>query len=182
MIAGAAELLGRRGLRAASIRQLAKSSGAPLGSTYHYFPDGKSQLATEAVQFAGDLTARVLAAELRQGPIAGLRAFVAVWRRIVIDSDFRAGCPVLAVSVEEPDEGVDAPVRAAAAVFEQWSDLLARSLVEHGADPEIAARTGTLIVAALEGTVAICRAQRDTRALDHTAAALEDVVTAALPH
>ena len=31
-----------------------------------------------------------------------LRAFLALWRKIVVDSDFRAGCPVLAVSIEEP--------------------------------------------------------------------------------
>ncbi|MDL9935275.1 TetR/AcrR family transcriptional regulator [Gordonia sp. ABSL1-1] len=180
MVAGAAELLGRRGLRAASIRELAKSSGAPLGSTYHYFPDGKVQLVTEAVRFADELTVRTLAAALDNGPVAGLRAFVEMWRRVVVGSDFRAGCPVLAVSVQEPDEGVEEPLRSAAAAFERWTELLTQSLRDHGADAEHATRVATLIVAALEGTVAICRAQRSITALDVTAAALEDAIRAAI--
>lgn len=49
---------GRRGLNATSIRETAKHARAPLGSTYHYFPEGKQQLVTEAVRFTGDATAR----------------------------------------------------------------------------------------------------------------------------
>ena len=45
LVAGTADMLGRRGLNAASVRELAKHAGAPLGSTYHYFPGGKYQLA-----------------------------------------------------------------------------------------------------------------------------------------
>ena len=48
IVAGAADLISRRGLNAASIRNLAKHAKAPLGSTYHYFPEGEGQLATEA--------------------------------------------------------------------------------------------------------------------------------------
>ncbi|GAB89766.1 TetR/AcrR family transcriptional regulator [Gordonia rhizosphera] len=176
LVAGAADMLGRRGLRATSVRELAKHSGAPLGSTYHYFPGGKSQLAVEAVEFADALTIRVLADELASaGPIAGLSSFVDMWRDVVVKSDFRAGCPVLAVSVEEPGDD-DAPLRAAAVAFEHWTSMLAESLRAHGADAQAAEQTATLIVAAIEGTVAMCRAQRSTDALDRTADALEHVV------
>lgn len=178
MVAGAADMLGRRGMNATSVRELAKHSGAPLGSTYHYFPGGKSELATEAVRFADDLTVRVLSNELPAGPVAGLRSFVNMWRKVVVDSDFEAGCPVLAVSVEDQPEDDDGPRRAAAAAFDRWTELLAESLRTHGADPKDAHNTATLIVAAIEGTVAICRARRNTDALDRTADALEAVVKA----
>ncbi|MCF3936808.1 helix-turn-helix domain-containing protein [Gordonia sp. Z-3] len=180
LVAGAADMLGRRGLRATSVRELAKHSGAPLGSTYHYFPGGKSQLAVEAVEFADALTIRVLARELdSSGPVAGLRSFVEMWRDVVVTSDFRAGCPVLAVSVEEPGED-DAPLRAAELAFEHWTDMLAESLRAHGASDADAVQTATLIVAAIEGTVAMCRAQRSIAALDRTADALERVVRAVI--
>ena len=100
-MAGAADMMRRRGLNATSVRELAKHAQAPLGSTYHYFPGGKYQLAAEAVQWADDLTARALTKELRAGPLAGLRAFLQMWRKILTDSDFGAGCPVLAASVED---------------------------------------------------------------------------------
>src|SRR6478735_3416487 len=60
MVSGAADMLGRRGLSAMTVRDLARHAGAPLGSTYHYFPGGKAQLAAEAVRWADAHTATVL--------------------------------------------------------------------------------------------------------------------------
>ncbi|NLE81556.1 MAG: TetR/AcrR family transcriptional regulator [Rhodococcus sp.] len=176
MVAGAADVLRRRGLHATSVRDLAKHSGSPLGSTYHYFPGGKTQLAAEAVRFADELTAAALADELQAGPVAGLRAFTAMWRSILVDSNFQAGCPVLAVSIEDQPEGNDEPRTAAAAAFDNWAGLLSEALRAHGAGADVAQQSATLIVASLEGAVAMCRADRSTDALDRTARALESVV------
>ncbi|WP_141310184.1 TetR/AcrR family transcriptional regulator [Streptomyces spinoverrucosus] len=181
IVAGAADMISRRGLNATSIREMAKHARAPLGSTYHYFPEGKQQLATEAVRFTGEWTARSLRKELEAGPVAGLRAFLALWRKIVVDSDFRAGCPVLAVSIEEPSsDETPAALAAAADVFTTWESLLADSLREHGAEPDQAAQLATLIVAAVEGTVAMCRAKRSTQPLDHTAEQLQALILATI--
>jgi AcrR family transcriptional regulator len=183
IVAGAADMISRRGLNATSIRETAKHARAPLGSTYHYFPEGKQQLATEAVRYTGQWVARSLRKELEAGPVAGLRAFLALWRKIVVDSDFRAGCPVLAVSIEEPptDETPTA-LAAAADVFSDWESLLAASLREHGAEPAQAAQLATLIVAAVEGTVAMCRARRSAQPLDHTAEQLQALILATIKH
>ncbi|MFE6175992.1 TetR/AcrR family transcriptional regulator [Streptomyces sp. NPDC056464] len=181
IVAGAADMISRRGLNATSIREMAKHARAPLGSTYHYFPDGKQQLATEAVRYTGTWVARSLRKELDAGPVAGLRAFLGLWRKIVVDTDFRAGCPVLAVAIEEPPtDETPAALLAAAEVFEEWEGLLAASLREHGAGPEQAAQLATLVVAAVEGTVAMCRAKRSTEPLDRTAAQLQALILAAI--
>ncbi|MGX1540949.1 TetR/AcrR family transcriptional regulator [Streptomyces adustus] len=183
IVAGAADMISRRGLSATSIREMAKHAQAPLGSTYHYFPEGKQQLATEAVRYTGEWVARSLRKELAAGPAAGLRAFLALWRGIVVDTDFHAGCPVLAVAIEEPPADEVPPALAAAAeVFDQWEGLLADSLREHGADAEEAAQVATLIVAAVEGTVALCRAKRSTEPLDRTAAQLQTLIDATIKH
>src|SRR3954464_13872681 len=195
LVVGAADMMRRRGLNATSVRELAKHAQAPLGSTYHYFPGGKYQLAAEAVQWADNLTTRALVKELRAGPLAGLRAFLKMWRKILVDSDFRAGCPVLAASVEDlPDDGAAprdaaaapsvedladggaAPRDAAAAAFGNWTSVLAQSLRDHGAPA--ADSLAILIGAAVEGSVAMCRAQRSTESLDRIAAQLESLVTA----
>lgn len=183
IVAGAADMISRRGLSATSIREMAKHAKAPLGSTYHYFPEGKQQLAMEAVRYTGDWVARSLRKELAAGPAAGLRAFLALWRGIVVDTDFHAGCPVLAVAIEEPPTDEVPPALAAAAeVFGQWEGLLADSLREHGADAEQAVQVATLIVAAVEGTVALCRAKRSTEPLDRTAAQLQTLIDATIKH
>ncbi|WP_069769370.1 TetR/AcrR family transcriptional regulator [Streptomyces sp. LUP30] len=181
IVAGAADMISRRGLSATSIREMAKHAKAPLGSTYHYFPEGKQQLATEAVRFTGEWVARSLRKELEAGPAAGLRAFLDLWRKIVVESDFHAGCPVLAVAIEEPPAGEIPPALTAAAdVFEQWEGLLADSLRAHGAEAGQAAQLATLIVAAVEGTVAMCRAKRSTQPLDRTAEQLQALIAGAV--
>jgi AcrR family transcriptional regulator len=181
IVAGAADMISRRGLNATSIREMARHARAPLGSTYHYFPEGKQQLATEAVRYTGEWVARRLRKELEAGPVSGLRAFLGLWRKIVVDSDFRAGCPVLAVSIEEPPtDETPAALVAAADVFDAWESLLADSLREHGAEREQAAQLATLVVAAVEGTVAMCRAKRSTQPLDRTAEQLQALVLAAI--
>lgn len=181
IVAGAADMISRRGLNATSIRETAKHARAPLGSTYHYFPEGKQQLATEAVRYTGEWVARRLRKELEAGPVAGLRAFLALWRKIVVDSDFRAGCPVLAVSIEEPPtDEVPPAVVAAADVFTAWEGLLSAALREHGAEREQAAQLATLVVAAVEGTVAMCRAKRSIEPLDRTAEQLQALILATI--
>jgi AcrR family transcriptional regulator len=180
MVIGAADMIRRRGLNATSVRELAKHTGAPLGSTYHYFPGGKQQLATEAVRWAGDTVAHMLERRLEDGPVEGLRAFLALWRETITTSDFRAGCPVLAVSVEEPGGGETEVLEAAADVFGTWETLLAGSLRRRGATRRRAAQLATLIVAAVEGTVAMCRAQRSAQPLDDVALQLEALIDDAI--
>ncbi|WEB38134.1 TetR/AcrR family transcriptional regulator [Streptomyces yunnanensis] len=181
IVAGAADMISRRGLSATSIREMAKHAEAPLGSTYHYFPEGKQQLATEAVRYTGTRVAQSLRKELEAGPVAGLRAFLALWRKIVVDTDFRAGCPVLAVAIEEPPtDELPAALTAAAEVFDEWESLLAASLREHGAETEQAAQLATLVVAAVEGTVALCRAKRSVQPLDRTAKQLQMLIAGAI--
>ncbi|MBI0297226.1 TetR/AcrR family transcriptional regulator [Streptomyces sp. PRKS01-29] len=181
IVAGAADMISRRGLNAASIREVAKHARAPLGSTYHYFPEGKRQLATEAVRYAGGTVAHILRKRLDTGPVAGVRAFLDLWRGIVVDSDFRAGCPVLAVSVEAPpDDDIPQALLAAAGAFEEWERLLTDALRAHGADPDRAPALAALVVASVEGAIAMCRAKRRTEPLDQVAQQLEAVIGAAL--
>ncbi len=178
MVAGAADMIGRRGMNAASVRELARHTGAPLGSTYHYFPGGKGQLAAEAVRWADDLTAQVLIRATATGPCDGLTAFVTMWRQTLVDSDFRAGCPILAVAVEELADA--APRDAAVFAFGNWTSLLAGALRAHGVGQQQAMGTATLVVAAVEGAVAMCRAERTTQPLDTVGRELRGVLKAVL--
>ena len=175
LVVGAADMIRRRGFRATSVRELAKHAGAPLGSTYHYFPSGKQQVATEAVEFAGEVVSHRLAAELRSGPVDGVRAFLALWRKSSWETTFAPDARCW-LSVEEPRGDETAPLDAAAKVFAEWESLLARSLRDHGVTRKDAEQVAALIVAAVEGTVAMCRASRSIEPLDRVAVQLERVV------
>ncbi|WP_454852472.1 TetR/AcrR family transcriptional regulator [Promicromonospora soli] len=182
MVEGAADLMSRRGLGAASMRDLARHAGTPLGSTYHYFPGGKLQLALEAVRLTDERVSARLRQAFERGPAAGVREFLALWRQIVINSDFEAGCPVLSVAVTEPRTGEAAEAVAAAGdAFAHWCDALSTSLREHGAPAPVAESLALLIVTSVEGSVAICRAEGSTRALDLVAQTIEGLIESALP-
>ena len=128
MVGAAAAMLARHGLNATSIREMAKRAGAPLGSTYHHFPGGKQQMLVEAVQFAGAQVDSGLDHHLQNGFQAGLREFLAMWREILLQAEFRVGCPVMAAVVEEPIDDVAEPVLdAAAAVFDSWIARLSQA-------------------------------------------------------
>lgn len=180
MVQSAALLLRERGLSGTSFRDVIEHSGAPRGSIYHHFPEGKRQLVREAVEMSGGWVGDAIAHLDESGdPIATLHAFLGVWADILRASDFRAGCPVVAVSVEANDDEPEV-TEAAAAAFRRWTRELAAGLERSGMDAEGARRLATLTVAAIEGAVVLCRAERSTQPLDDVGAELESSLRAAL--
>lgn len=177
----ALDLLRRRGPGATSIREVARHGRAPLGSTYHYFPGGKPQLLTEAIRWAAASVARELEQALQAGPEAGFETFCALWRQVLLGSDCQAGCPVLAVAVEGDPAPEMAPVLDAAADgFSVWEYRLARALAPRMAAPDEAGALAALIVAAVEGAIAMCRARRDIAPFDRVTGQLQRVLQQAL--
>lgn len=181
VIAAAAEMLARHGLNATSIREMVKRAEAPLGSTYHHFPGGKQQVVVEAVKFAGAQVGASLDHHLQAGAKAGIAGFLSIWRNVLLRSDFRLGCPVMATAVEEPiDSAAEEALDAAAAVFASWEAKLADLLMREGREPESAAKLATLIVASVEGAIVLCRAQRSIAPFDRVADQIEWIATS--PH
>lgn len=166
LVAAAADMLRRQGLNATSIREVARHAQAPLGSTYHYFPGGKQQMVAEAVLSIGDAVARTLGKRLAAGPVEGLQAFFALWRDLLIKTDCRAGCPVMAVAIEEPGDGNSTALDAAAQVFDRWQTLIADTVQARTGDRDRALDIACTIVAAVEGALALCRARRSIEPFD----------------
>ncbi|ART69916.1 TetR family transcriptional regulator [Mycobacterium dioxanotrophicus] len=166
MVASAALLIRERGAHPTAIADVLQHSGAPRGSAYHYFPGGRTQLLCEAIDYAGDQIAARLAradsaAALLDGMIAG-------FRKQLLNSDFRAGCPVVAVAVEagDPDDS-DSPVQArAAAAFHRWTAQIVARLHDDGVAADRAEELAMLIISSIEGAVVIARATRDVKPLD----------------
>ncbi len=179
MVQSAAVLFREQGYSGTGFRDVIEHSGAPRGSIYHHFPGGKAQLAGEAVRYASDTVATRIERATGEGdPVAALRAYVGGWRRTLERSDFRAGCPIVAVAVEAHEQ----PELAAAVVaaFSRWEGMFAKVLREAGVGRARAARLATLTVASIEGAVVLCRARHDTRPLDDVGRELEAVIRAAL--
>lgn len=181
MILSTAALLPEYGASGTSIDRVLAHSGAPRGSVYHHFPGGRTQLIDEAVALAGDYVSGLIDGMTQAGddPVASIDAFFALWRDRLVDSDFRAGCPIVAVAVETND---DAPqlARSAAVVFARWRDALAAQFARHGLPEERSKRLGSFVIAAVEGAVIMCRADRSTAPIEAAAAEIHDLLLHAL--
>ncbi len=177
MVAGAARMISRRGVDAMSLRELADIEGVPLGSTYHYFPGGKAALVDEAVNYVGDRVTASIAATRGRGTEHIVRWVLHAWRRILIRSDFRAGCPVLAAAVAKDERHRE----TARAVFARWTAGLVEVLIDDGVPPDRAPTVARTVIASLEGAVGLARAFGEIGPLDDVEAELIRLVEAAGP-
>jgi AcrR family transcriptional regulator len=168
MVVSAALLIRERGAHATAISDVLQHSGAPRGSAYHYFPGGRMQLLCEAVDYAGEHVGAIITAA--EGGLELLDTLIDKYRHQLLSSDFRAGCPIVAVSVEageEQDRERMAPViERAAAVFDRWSDLIAQRFIADGIPPDRAGELAVLATTAIEGAILLARVQRDLTPLD----------------
>ncbi|MBX9638579.1 MAG: TetR/AcrR family transcriptional regulator, partial [Mycobacteriaceae bacterium] len=60
MLISAAHVMRERGAAGVTIDSVLARSGAPRGSVYHHFPEGRNQILTEALRYSGDsITANI---------------------------------------------------------------------------------------------------------------------------
>jgi AcrR family transcriptional regulator len=182
MVISAALLIRERGAQPTAIADVLEHSGAPRGSAYHYFPGGRTQLLCEAIDYAGEyIAARI--ADAKSG-LDVLDDLIANYRRQLVRSEYRAGCPVVAVAVEagDPDRQEQATpvIDRAAAVFARWTDLIAQRLVADGVSAPRADELAMLSTTAIEGAIVVARASRDLKPLDLVHGQLRDLVQAEL--
>ena len=92
MVVSAALLIRERGAQPTAIADVLEHSGAPRGSAYHYFPGGRTQLLCEAIDYAGEyIAAKIATAE--NAVCDALDGLIADYRKQLLRSDYRAGCP-----------------------------------------------------------------------------------------
>ncbi|TMM01942.1 MAG: TetR/AcrR family transcriptional regulator [Actinobacteria bacterium] len=174
MVVSAALLMRERGARATSLDAVLEHSGAPRGSIYHHFPGGREQLLREATDYAGAYVERRL--ERGGDPLAALDELFEEYRANLVTSDFRAGCPVVAVAVESNEDLRDHVVGA----FDRWRRALARRLAGCGIDEARADELAVLIIATFEGGLILSRAYREPAPLDVVRRQCRELVQAEL--
>jgi len=169
MIEGAARLLAQRGLQATSFSEVLAATGAPRGSVYHHFPDGKDQLIAAALDAASGQMARAL--DGRDGASAEdiTALFLRIWHTVLTRSRFQAGCAVVAVAIAADSSAL---LECAAAVFRAWRARLAALLATGGLAPHDAAAFAATLIAACEGAVILARAEQSLEPFELVAAQL----------
>lgn len=178
MVVSAALLIRERGAHPTAIADVLEHSGAPRGSAYHYFPGGRTQLLCEAVNYAAEFMAAQLAQA--QSSVDALDRLFDSYRKQLQRSEFRAGCPVVAVAVESGDpEKPDNPVtERAAAAFARWREVIGQRLRADGIAAKDADALAMLVLTSFEGAIVVARAARDVEPLDLVHTQLRSLIAA----
>jgi TetR/AcrR family transcriptional regulator, lmrAB and yxaGH operons repressor len=182
IIATTCDLLEAQGYHATGLNQILKESGAPKGSLYYHFPDGKEGLAAEAVERSGHLVAARIRLNLAEddNPAVALETFVNRIASAVEQSGFRAGGPLQSVALETATSS-DRLNAACQAAYRELHAAFADWLTAGGYAPPAAAGLATIITAAIEGAIILSRTYHSGDPLRTVAAHLGQVLRASQP-
>jgi TetR/AcrR family transcriptional regulator, lmrAB and yxaGH operons repressor len=168
MIEAAITLMRRSGFHGAGLNEILKESGAPKGSMYHFFPEGKRQIAGEAI---GVYAKRVLtymdeSLSSAKRPAAKIHAlFRAVAQRLE-RGEFRQSCAAGAACLDLDDD-LEVVRFAIEAMFSDCVDLIARHFAMR--DARRRRSFAGLVLTVIEGAYIRGRAERSTRPLEEAA-------------
>jgi AcrR family transcriptional regulator len=169
MVRSAAQLIRRKGVSGTGMREIVTEADAPRGSLQHYFPGGKEELVSDALLWAGNVTAQKVRRSLRElesrTPSALLASIVDGWRRDLTSEKFSVGCPLVAAAADTAASSSELR-QVLRRAFDGWLEPLSESLVELGVPPERSDNLAVVIITALEGAIILARVRRDLTPFD----------------
>ncbi|MBF6327758.1 TetR/AcrR family transcriptional regulator [Nocardia transvalensis] len=173
IVTAAAELMRRQGYGTTSVKQLTAAAHAPIGSLYHHFPEGKQQIAAEALRTSGAAYIRLL--PLLMDPYEDLReAIPAAFDAAAADieqSGWMNMCPVGTVAGEIADSE-PALREVAAEVITSWIEEGTAYFIRRGLRPAPARELLLAMLSALEGAFILSRTLRSPEPLHAAGRAL----------
>jgi AcrR family transcriptional regulator len=177
MLVSAAEVMRERGAAGVTIDAVLARSGAPRGSVYYHFPDGRTQILSEALRYSGDSITATIDAAADQGARTLLREFIELWERLLADGDFHAGCPVVAAAISADEIDQDLTIEAGM-ILGRWCTALTQAFIKDGFGDDDAASLAVMSISALEGAIVLSRSTRSVRPLSQVGEQLEFLIKA----
>ena len=181
IVDASAALFAHRGYAGTGLKAIVAASDAPFGSLYHFFPGGKEELGTAAIEAGGAVYRRLVEDCFPAGAdvVAATAAFFSGAGEVLRASDFADACPIATIALEVAS--TSEPMRlAAAAAFESWLAVLQLRFVEAGMPAATAREVAVESFCAVEGAFLFSRTNRTTEALEIAGRAAAARVAAAL--
>jgi AcrR family transcriptional regulator len=175
MVKGAAGLLATKGVEGTSFAEVLAVTDTPRGSIYHHFPGGKSELVHAALDLVSTRALAMMESKRGSSAEVIVEQFLGLWRQLLDHSELTAGCAVVAVTVAGSDDDL---LDHTGAIFREWTDHLAGLLVSGGVAESSARQLAVVVIAATEGAVALCRAERSGEPFDIVDRTLMQLVSA----
>jgi TetR/AcrR family transcriptional regulator, lmrAB and yxaGH operons repressor len=156
LIKTASRLFQLQGYHATGLNQITKESGAPKGSLYYHFPNGKEQLAIESVQ----LTAKFVSKQIVEGlnktpdPVMAIQTLIEEMANRFQNEASKGGIPIASVALETAL--ISEPLREVCqSAYRNFQSLFSQKLVQAGFEESRAKDLGVVINAMIEGAFLI---------------------------
>ncbi len=176
-----ATLFRRQGYAATGVKQIVTEAEAPFSSLYHFFPDGKDELATEIIRSSGHMFQQLVEYVFDSSPdvLSGVESCFAGAAETLRQTGYADACPIATVALEVAS--TNEPLREATAeVFESWIKSATDRFLAAGIPEKTARELAIGLIGALEGAFLLSRATRSTEPMDIAGATSVAAVRAAL--
>jgi TetR/AcrR family transcriptional repressor of lmrAB and yxaGH operons len=174
MLEATIALMRGSGLTGAGINEIVRESGAPKGSVYHFFPDGKMQIAAEALTIYSarvmEFIDQTLSGKRESG--AKVKALFDAFARRVEEGAFQKSCAFGTVCLDL-DAELEELRAVVASAFDDWVELIARHF--EFTDARRTKSFAGLVLTAIEGAYVRCRAERTSRPFKEAGAWLAEL-------
>lgn len=173
MVQAAKQLIRERGHGATAFADVLERSGAPRGSVYYHFPNGKSQLVMEAAQAHAHEQVQIIDRAAGQASSAAelIDEYLRLGRDGMVASGYSRGCGIAPLVIEGTGELAELS-EASRRGFSEMTDRLAFHFVAFGVDREAARTLADAVIAGAEGAMVTSRALRSPAPWDAVRAVL----------
>lgn len=170
ILEAATQLFHLQGYHATGLSQILKESGAPKGSLYYHFPEGKEQLALEAIERFGSMVSAEIRSHLSEvdDPIEAYEKHILhISRKFEDVSTLPNNSETLPIGLLAAETAlVNEKLRLKCeAVFHDWHSIHKEKIMAHGYSEKRAESISITINALIEGGITLCLTSKSNQPL-----------------
>lgn len=169
ILKAATRLFHLKGYHATGLNQILQESGAPKGSLYYHFPNGKEQLAAEAIQLSGQIIAADIQTRFNafDDPVKAFQHKIQLLAEQFNQIEKLAEIPTVPLGLLAAETAlVNENLRQICEeTFEMWGKLYIEKLMASGYSEERARLISTSMNALIEGGVTLCLTRKSSEPL-----------------
>lgn len=161
ILTAASRLFQVKGYNATGLNEILKESNSPKGSLYYYFPNGKEELALEAIKLASQFIQTRIQNALAKysNPIEAIQYNI----KCIIESLEEGKVQNVSIGLLALETHLSSePLRKACKeAFYAFKNIYAEKLIENGFSKEVAQELSAIILAMIEGAITISVTQKN---------------------
>ncbi|MCK0473126.1 TetR/AcrR family transcriptional regulator [Halalkalibacter sp. APA_J-10(15)] len=161
----ASRLFRHQGYHATGMNQIIKESKKPKGSLYHFFPNGKEELAIEAVLMTRKSSSEHLKKTIEpyQCPVEAIQALFRHFEK-ELDIDYiKEGGPAPIGLLTLETASMSQELRSVCRdTYYEWQSILEQKFIKCGLSKKVAAEKSVTTIVLMEGAVTLSIANQST--------------------